>query len=925
MSRSTPILCLFAAATAQNNYSFGSTPLGVWVPDADSLPSFAMNLSHLAASAPSMYSDIHLVGNDRVFAFVAADGGSSLRQDEGGPKLLNDFDPARFQFAGGVGWLFADGAVKCDTNVTPSAAGLQQSMTLGVGRLTKTCAAGGLRVEHTLWAPFGDAPALISTVTVFNDGPAPRAGVQWLEQWAAGAPVLLAGGLVRPAAWEASFEALPGGIGVLTRRRNPAGNTSAPVLADDPAPRAHFLLSLDAAADAAAGAPSFGVDGGALFGAGGARRPSLAALGNSTACCVGGWRSAVLALATPPSDLAPGQSLTRSSLYGYLPRDADTAAGVAAGVLRAFGPPGLGALRASTAAWRDSLSLVLDVPSLGAWVARETQWHSYTLRALLSFDSYRGRFNLNQNGEYQQAYLRPSGRAPEIGGFNGASRDSVAHVIPFAYGPPAGAAAFKDTLKFWLQTQLDSGMLAWGQAGYGVDWRGWAAPSPASGPWAGHVCSDLPYWPLLSAAEYVLATRDAAFFDEPVARNASGGGALPPQPVLALLLRGLHALLDGESGEGVGRGAHGLLRILGCDHNDGFAGAINASYFSPQYNAVNASGESAMSSATAAFALCRFADALDFAGRAREAGESRAACFQLRAAVAAVAAGAAFVPRAWLGAGPGLGWFGVDAPGADAGGGERVMWMEPQAWAVLGGALNGSAADAVLARVQARLCDTSPIGCQNVDGCYGRRCTYAGVDHFSNWPLIWALGATGRADAALRALVKNSMALRAHVYPMYTYGVTSGTDGWAGALYSGGQPPGSSSYPTYLAFNAWEHSEPLHSALNALGVVFTRSGVLLQGGLLSVPDYSLAAALVGFRRVGAPLAFAGWYQPHVAGNWSVGVLLEPAVAAGFTRVQVNGACQALQREPGEGGGVRLTFWGVGGGEARLSWALGPCA
>ena len=436
------------------------------------------------------------------------------------------------------------------------------------------------------------------------------------------------------------------------------------------------------------------------------------------------------------------------------------------------------------------------------------------------------------------------------------------------------------------------------------------------------MCSDLPYWPLLAAGEYVLATRDAAFLGEPVARNASGGGALPAAPVLALLMRGLGALLDGASGQGVGRGAHGLLRVLGCDHNDGWASAINISYASPRYAAVNASGESVMSSASAAYALGRFAEALQYAGHAAEAGVARNASAELRAAVAAAAAGAAFVPRAWLGSGEGLGWFGVDAPGADAGGGVRTMWMEPQAWAVLGGAVGGSAAEAVLARVQARLCDTSPIGCQNVDGCYGARCAYAGVDHFSNWPLIWALGATGRADAALRALVKNSMAARSHAYPNYTYGVTSGSDGWAGVLYTGGQAPGSASYPTYLNFNAWQHSEPLHSALNALGVVFTASGLLLQGGVLSATEFTLATALVGFRRRGA-LAFDGHYQPHVAGNWSVGVLLAPGVAAGFARVLVNGACQALQRAAVEGG-VRVSWWGVGGGQARHAWALGPC-
>lgn len=590
------------AASPGPNYTFGGTPLGSWIQDFHGLPSFAVNLSFLAAVAPTIYSDVHMVGNDRIFAFVAADGGATLRQDEGGPKLLNDFSPSLYQYGGGVGWLFAGNSTVCDTNMTPGVGRLSQSMVFGVGYLTKTCSEpGGLRVEHTLWAPFGDASALVSTVTITNDGAGGPRAVSWLEQWAAGSPALLAGGVTRPATWNASFEALAAGVGVLSRKHNPSGNSAVPVLADDPSPRPAFLLSLDAAVGGSE-APSFGVDGSALFGGSGPRLPNLAALNNSTAPPGAGWREGVLALASPTITLAAGQSHTLTSLYGYLPRDTDTVQSVVDRVL-AFGTPGIAAFNASSAAWLGNLSVVLDLPSVGAWVERETAWHSYTLRALLSYDSYRQRFNVNQNGEYQNTYLRPGGKPPEIDGFNGASRDSLAHVIPFIYGPPAGLVAVKDTVKFWLQTQLDSGMIAWGQAGYGVDWRGWTSSSP----WLGHVCSDLPYWPLLTAAEYVLATRDAPFFSEPVVRNATGGGSGAPEPVLTLLLRAFDALLDAESGNGVGLGEHGLLRILGADHNDGFYGATGQAYFSSLGLVINATGESVMSSATAAFVLCRFA------------------------------------------------------------------------------------------------------------------------------------------------------------------------------------------------------------------------------------------------------------------------------------------------------------------------------
>lgn len=252
-------------------------------------PSFITNLSYLSAVAPTIYSDLHVVGNDRLFGFVAADGGVALRQDEGGPKILDDFSPSLFQYGGGIGWLLSGSSTVCDTNVTPSTAHLTQSMVMGVAYLTKTCSEpGGLLVEHTIWAPFGDVAALVSTVTITNRGTGQPQTVTWLEQWAAGAPVLLIDGLKRPTSWNASFESLTGGIGVLSRKRNPTGNPAAPVLADDPSPRPSFLLSLDAAMGNSP-APSFGVDGSALFGDGGPRSPSLAAVTNTTALPGAGW------------------------------------------------------------------------------------------------------------------------------------------------------------------------------------------------------------------------------------------------------------------------------------------------------------------------------------------------------------------------------------------------------------------------------------------------------------------------------------------------------------------------------------------------------------------------------------------------------------------------------------------------------------
>jgi hypothetical protein len=100
---------------------------------------------------------------------------------------------------------------------------------------------------------------------------------------------------------------------------------------------------------------------------------------------------------------------------------------------------------------------------------------------------------------------------------------------------------------------------------------------------------------------------------------------------------------------------------------------------------------------------------------------------------------------------------------------------------------------------------------------------------------------------------------------------TSGADGWNGVLYNApGITPGGSTYATYVTFNSWEHSEPLHSAVNAFGVTFTPNGMFIAGGVLNASAYALSTALFSFNRQGQ--AFSGHYQPYVRGNWTIQVL-----------------------------------------------------
>ena len=125
-------------------------------------------------------------------------------------------------------------------------------------------------------------------------------------------------------------------------------------------------------------------------------------------------------------------------------------------------------------------------------------------------------------------------------------------------------------------------------------------------------------------------------------------------------------------------------------------------------------------------------------------------------------------------------------------------------------------------------------------------------------------------------------------------------------------------------FNSWAHSEPLHSALNVFGAVFTPAGVTLAGGLLNASQYSLATPLLGLARApAAPPRFSGYYAPHARGQWAVTLFLPPELVGVYARVLVNGACRPARRD---GSGHALSWDGEGGADAGpLAWELGAPA
>jgi hypothetical protein len=69
--------------------------------------------AHVDAADAAGATPLHAAGNDRVSAIVFSDGTASLRQDEGGAKLLHGFAaaPRDYQFRGAAGYVSGMGPI----------------------------------------------------------------------------------------------------------------------------------------------------------------------------------------------------------------------------------------------------------------------------------------------------------------------------------------------------------------------------------------------------------------------------------------------------------------------------------------------------------------------------------------------------------------------------------------------------------------------------------------------------------------------------------------------------------------------------------------------------------------------------------------------------------------------------------------------
>jgi hypothetical protein len=863
---------------------FGSGHFGEWITDSHGLPAYHYTCDQVAD--PKAISPVHKewrgptdhthqVGNDRVVAAVSNFGYVQVRQDEGSPKFLNDFSPVHGNFGAGIGFL-TDGSQVLSTYYPGNADSFDRI--LGEGYLRKTVRAKPYEVDQVIFAPYGDDPVLLSAVTVTNHG-AKSADLRWVEYWGCHnwqfsnrswmlAETLHAEGcaaLRRDFAgrFTHEFRAMPNQAGLLETQKfpgrsrddtqswekmqeylrdNPTGFFGGPVAdyppgvtMEDLNPPPTFLVSLDAPAD------GFTTDAGAFFGLGGIASPSgLSSPLNNDASSTG--RSSAHLLERRVS-LQPGQSRTMYFMYGYLPQGFEAAA-----LIQKYSADPAGALQKSCAAWKTE-GLRFNVPA-EPWVEREISWHNYYLRSAMTYDSFFREPILSQGHVYQY-----------IIGFQGAARDPLQHALPFVFSKPE---VLKSVIRYTLKEIQPDGSIPYAIIGSGASMPALFRPS------------DQEMWLLWAASEYVMATRDKAFLDEKIPayphQNVSAGDA----SVGELLHRCyIHLVKD------LGVGKHGLMRLSNGDWNDSVVVSRHSTDVSPEE--IRQQSESVLNAAMASYVLGFYGSMLAYTGDAAAAEDARAKAEAQRAAVRDTWQGKWF-KRAWLG--EKLGWIGDDH-----------LWLEPQPWAVIGGAATPGQSKTLLNSLNELVRDPSPIGAMlQSQGDPNMGAKVGTMENGGIWPsingtLIWALALENGAQA-WDEWKKNSLAMHAEKYPDVWYGIWSGPDTYNSVL---SKFPGQTMFvestgarredlldlgldwTDFPVMNLHPHAWPLYSTAKLLGVEFRPDGVVFAPRL-PLEEYEFSSPLLGFKKTKGG-GYSGWYNPSVAGTWRVEIKLPRGQAA----------------------------------------------
>jgi len=853
--------------------SFGSGHFGEWIEDEFGLPAYRYTcdqindpkaITPLNEKLRSNKEHLHQVGNDRLVGVASNFGYVQVRQDEGCPKFLNDYDPEHNQFAGGFGYL-VDGENRLSTFYSGNEESFDRIF--GIGYFRKIVKGHDLSVDQVIFAPYGDDPLLMSQVTISNNTKQSK-DLRWIEYW--GCKMIQFSGVAYWRAWgkkdlslmnikrrefssqfSHEFE-LIGNSGLLDakyfqgRKEESKMKTPKPVYESTNSIKT-FLVSLNGPID------GFSTNGFEFFGKGGVEFPDGVEGTLTSDLETVDDKSALII--EQQIHLKPKESLTLYFAYGYLPKGV-----LLDQILKNYKKEIDMQWEYTAEAWKKNI-VKLSIPK-EAWVEREIVWHNYYLRSAMTYDDYFKEHILSQGFVYQY-----------IMGTQIAARDPLQHVLPFIFCKPK---IVKEIIRYILKTVKEDGEIPYGITGNGI-----IIPLPI-------FPSDLELWVLWVISEYILVTRDKEFLKEVIPTYPLYGKETKTSTVLKMII-----LFYNHFTEITGTGKHGLQRISTGDWNDG---AVMGFVPKEKQEEVRTHGESILNTTMAIYVLYKFGELLSIIKEYDMADNVIKYAESLKKAVKAQWNGQWF-KRAWFT--DELGWIGDD-----------ILWLEPQPWAIIGNAVENDWIPVLINNIDKLLRNSSKIGAKilskNIDvieGEIGMRVN-GGIWPSINGTLIWALSLVD-SEMAWDEWKKNALAFHAEAFPDIWYGIWSGPDTYNSDLsnYYGqthffeylitGDPkdkkimledPFGLNWTDFPIMNMHPHAWPLYNIIHLIGAKFTKEGIEFSP-YLPKETYDFSSPVLGFKK--SKDGFSGWYAPLVEGNWKVTFKLDIKELNQFVSLKVN--------------------------------------
>jgi len=873
---------------------FGSGYFGEWIIDCFGLPAYKYTCDQLndpKAISPvneeiRMKSEhLHEVGNHRLVGIASNYGYIQVRQDEGGPKFLNDYNPESNQFAGGFGYL-SDGKNTISTFYSDKKKAELFERVFGIGYYKKEINAFNLIVNHTIFAPYGDDPILISQVSIKNERNE-SVNLRWIEYWGTRMFQLSFKAYLESKTKDSSFyrirrnfanlfkenyEIIGDYIGLLNTKEfignksdfnieisniavdktNYPNGVSFPVPEasfDDFFPPPTFLISLDAPFD------GLSTNSNAFFGEGGIETPD--GLNIKLSKNLSPKASVEGMFLEREFTLNSGEEKQLYFAFGYLPDGFDLNT-----LYNKYKRNIQNLLKESCELWKKN-RIKLDINN-ESWIDRELMWHNYYLQGDLTYDSFFKEHIISQGHIYQY-----------IIGFQSAARDTLQHALPLIFNQPEFV---KEVLRYILKTVQKDGRIPYGITGHGMLAMTRFNPS------------DQQLWLLWLISEYILATRDSSFLEEIIPMYPIYNKDTQYKKVIEITQL-CYEFLVSE----IGTGEHGLLRLYNGDWNDN---VVHGFVPSRDFDAVSKYGESVLNASMASFVLRLYSNLLLLIGENEKAKDVLENANRQVEAVHKQWNGKWF-KRAWLA--EDIGWLG-----------DELLWLSPQPWSILGGAADESQIPILVKNINKLLREPSKIGAILHSKGIKKMARAAGVGTNAGiWPsingtLVKALSSIG-SKLALDEWKKNSLAFHAEAYPKIWYGIWSGPDTYnshlskfpgqtifqeairkSDVVESGVNDPiveMAVNWTDFPVMNMHTHAWMLYNATNLAGIHFTPEGIE-YAPCLSFEEYKFETPLVGL--IKTSYEYSGWYNPKGEGDFKMSMKLKEDELKAIKAIEVNG-------------------------------------